>query len=307
MAVALGIEGLRVGHFTDRAAHTGCTVILPPAGNVASVFVAGGAPATHETDLLAPGMKIAEVHAILLTGGSAFGLAAAGGVMRWLEDKGTGYQTPIAVVPIVPAAGIFDLWPGDPTRRPTAEDATAACEAAADQTEEGNVGAGTGATVGKHRGPAGAVKGGLGYGLVSDGDLRVGAFAVVNAVGDVYDDGGHVIAGSRLAPGSANPWSAPATTLCCVVTNAALSKEQIHRVARSGSSGLARAVRPAATMSDGDAVFAVATGEIEASVDAVGALAADAVATAIRRAVLAAESIPDVPACTAPDGAPFAG
>jgi L-aminopeptidase/D-esterase-like protein len=310
----LTIEGLRVGPWTDGRAHTGCTVVLPPPGARGAVFVAGGAPASRETNLLEPGFKVDEVHAILLTGGSAFGLAAADGVMRWLERRGVGYPTPVAVVPIVPAAAVFDLWPGDATVRPGPAEGEAACDDARDEaTVEGNVGAGTGATVGKAAGPAYATKGGLGWTALEEDRVVVGCVAVVNAVGDIVGDDGKVIAGARGPslgwdrtkwPG-AEAWPPPSTTLACLITNADLPKDHLHRVARMAAAGLARAIRPVYTMFDGDVVFALATRTVQAPVDQVGALAADATASAVRRAVLTASSIEGVPACTAPDGAPY--
>lgn len=301
MTAPASIEGLRIGHWTNAEAATGCTVVLPPPGTVGSVFVAGGAPATRETDLLATGTLVNEVHAILLTGGSAFGLAAADGVMRYLEERGVGFDSGVARVPIVPAAAIFDLWVGDATVRPGPDAGYAACaEATEAGTAEGNVGAGAGATVGKGAGPANAMKGGLGWSALSDGDLVAGCVAVVNAFGDVTDAEGRVIAGAR---GGADPVDAawPSTTLACVVTNAELSKDGAHRVARMASAGLARAIRPVYTMFDGDIVFALASGTCAAGADRVGTLAAEATAAAVRRGVLTARSIDGVPACT--DGA----
>ena len=302
------IEGLRVGHWSDADALTGCTVVLPPPGTIGSVLVAGGAPATRETDLLRPGMLVQEVNAVVLSGGSAFGLAAADGAARWLEEQGRGLDVGVARVPIVPAAAIFDLWVGDAARRPGSPEGYAACEAATeDVTAEGNVGAGMGATVGKGAGPGAATKGGLGWSSSTHDGLAVGALAVVNAFGDVIGADGSVLAGARAAPAPGPPWTPPSTTLACVVTNADLTKEQARRVAVMGCAGLARAIRPVNTMFDGDVVFLLATRTHQARVDDVGARAADVVATAIRRAVVAAEGIAGVPACTSPDGAPFAG
>jgi L-aminopeptidase/D-esterase-like protein len=305
--VTASIHGLRVGHWTDADGPTGCTVLLLPGGTLGSVFVAGGAPATRETDLLLPGMLNHEVHAILLAGGSAFGLAAADGVMRWLEERGAGFDTGVARVPIVPAAAVFDLWPGDATRRPGPDAGYAACETASDvPTAEGNIGAGAGATVGKAAGPAHAMKGGLGWSAIEDDGLVVACLAVVNAFGDVISEDGGVLAGARApsTPGGPASWSPPSTTLCCVVTNGDLSKEDLHRVARMATAGLARAVRPVLTMFDGDVVFALATRTRAAGVDHVGSLAADATAAAVRRGVLCATGIDGVPAHS--DGTPNA-
>lgn len=304
------MRGVRVGHWSDPRALTGCTVIISPPGSTGSVFVAGGAPATRETDLLRPGMLVQTVDAVLLTGGSAFGLAAADGVMRWLEEHGRGFDTGVTRVPIVPAAAIFDLWLGDSSRRPGADEGYSACEAAAELApEQGNAGGGTGATVGKMNGPAGATKGGFGHAAsrAASHGWTVEAFAVVNAWGEVLDADGTVLAGSRLpADGQAPPWTPPSTTLACVVTDATLSKEEAERVARMAAAGLARSIRPVNTMFDGDAVFALSTRSYQAQADEVGSVAADVVAEAVRNAVTHAASVEGVPACTSPDGVPYA-
>jgi L-aminopeptidase/D-esterase-like protein len=291
------VPGVRVGHWSDSIALTGCTVILLPPGSKGSVLVAGGAPGTRGTDALRPGTLDLEVHAVLLTGGSAFGLAAVDGVMRFLEERGIGLEaTPGVRVPIVPAAVIYDLGIGDPAIRPGAEQGYAACTAAsAAEAREGNVGAGTGATVGKTAGPGFFSKGGRGGAARHEGELIVGALAVVNAVGDVVDEHGSIIAGARADP-SLRPQGS-ATTLGCIATNAALSKEECGRVARIASAGLARAITPVYTMFDGDTVFALATGvHPSSSVDLVGSLAADALAEAVRRGARMAESVPGAPA-----------
>lgn len=291
------VPGIRVGHWTDPSALTGCTAILPPPGTIGSAFVAGGAPATHETELLAPGMLVEEVHAIVLSGGSAFGLAASAGAVRFCEEHGVGFPAGGVRVPIVPAAAIFDLGIGEPTARPGPEEGYEACASATeDEAREGNVGAGTGATVGKSAGPEFMTKGGLGGTAAEREGVLVAALAVVNAWGDVVGEDGSVIAGARA--GGRPVEGFPATTLACVATNALLSKEQAHRVARIGAAGLARAVRPAHTMFDGDVVFVLATRSVSSSPDLVGALAADVVAEAIRRGVRAAESVPGAPAAT---------
>jgi L-aminopeptidase/D-esterase-like protein len=290
------VPGIRVGHWTDERALTGCTVILAPPGTTGSVVVPGGAPATHETDAIAPGRRVEEVHAILLTGGSAFGLGAANGVMRYLEERGIGHVTPAGPVPIVPAAAIFDLLVGEASVRPGPSEAYTACEAASDdETREGNVGAGMGATVGKGAGFENMSKGGLGSAARTDGDLIVAALAVVNAVGDVLDDDGSVIAGARGEP-VFPPIPGTNTTIACVATNAILSKEECHRAAEMATAGLARAIRPVHTMFDGDVVFVLATRAIPSFVEIVGRLAADAVADAVRRAVRAASDIAGIPA-----------
>jgi len=194
------VPGIEVGHWTDPIGLTGCTVVLCPPGTLGSGEVRGGAPGTRETDLLRPGMTVDEVHAVLLTGGSAFGLAAADGVMRFLEERGVGFDTGIARVPIVPAAVLFDLGIGDPKARPGPDAGYEACRSASDEVEEGNVGAGTGATVANLFGSHRALKGGLGTASTKDGDLIVGALAAVNAFGELIDDQGELMAGARPAP-----------------------------------------------------------------------------------------------------------
>jgi len=291
------VDGVRVGHWTDPVALTGCTVILPPAGTTGSVAIPGNAPATRETDVIAPGRRVNQPNAILLTGGSAFGLAAADGVMRWLEERGIGHETPWARVPIVPTAAIFDLALGDSLTRPGPAQGYAACEAASGgAVPEGNVGAGTGATVGKLAGPEHMSKGGLGSASSADGHLVVGAIAVVNAVGDVTEDDGTVIAGARaedtwdlLEPGQA-------TTICCIATNAVLTKNDCHAVALEAAAGLARAIRPVHTMFDGDAVFVLATNRVPSPASFVGVIATDVLVDAVRRGARAATDAGGVPA-----------
>ncbi len=289
------VAGIRVGHTTDLAGVTGCTVVLCPPQAVGSVDVRGGAPGTRETDALRPGTLVNEVHAVVLAGGSAFGLAVADGVARWLESRGIGFDTGPARVPIVPAAVLFDLGVGDPAAHPGPGDGAAACEAATDgPVDEGSVGAGTGATVAKLPDPAFAVKGGIGTASVRRGALVVGALAAVNALGEVVGEDGEVLAGSRAAPGTASH-AVPRTntTLVVVATNARLSKEGCHRLAGAAQDGVAQAVRPAHTLWDGDTAFALATGEVDAA--EMDSLAMDAAARAIRRAVLLAEGLGGVP------------
>lgn len=287
------VPGIRVGHWTDRRGRTGCTVVLAPPGTVGSGEMRGGAPATHETDLLRPGTLVEEVHAVLLTGGSAFGLAAVAGVVRHLEESGVGFETPAARVPIVPAAALYDLAVGDPAARPGPEAGYAACLAASGEVPEGAVGAGTGATVAKLHGPERSVRGGLGSAARRDGDLVVGAVAAVNALGEVVGEEGEVLAGALPdpeGPGEPLPAGPPDphnTTLVVVATNARLSKERVHLLALAGHDGIASAIRPAHTPWDGDAVFSLATGPVDAPQRAVESLAAKVVAEAIRRAVIA--------------------
>jgi L-aminopeptidase/D-esterase-like protein len=284
------VGGIRVGHWSDESALTGCTVVLPPKGTVASCEVRGGAPGTRGTDMLQPGTLLEEAHAIVLTGGSAFGLATAGGVERFLEERGIGSEIGPVIVPSVAVAVIFDLGVGDPTRRPGSDEGYEACLAASTGVPEGRVGAGTGATVAKLWGPTRAVPGGLGTWAVSDGDLVVGALFVVNAVGEVVDEDGSVLAGPRLEPGERREdlieWMrAGNTTIGVVATNATLSKPDARRLAEEANDAVARAVRPAHTFFDGDTVFALATKQVDATYVDVAALVEDAVATAVRRAV----------------------
>ena len=284
------VEGIRVGHWSDATALTGCTVVLPPAGTVASCEVRGGAPGTRGTDMLQPGTLLEEAHAIVLTGGSAFGLAAASGAERYLEERGIGSEIGPVIVPSVAAAVIFDLSVGDPTRRPGSDEGYAACLAASTEVPEGAVGAGTGATVAKLWGPTRGVPGGLGTWAVRDGDLRVGALFVVNAVGEIVDDDGSVLAGPRLEPGERREdlieWMrAGNTTIGVVATNAILSKPDARRLAEMANDAVAEAVRPAHTLFDGDTVFALATKQVHATYVDVAALIEEAVVTAVRRAV----------------------
>ena len=312
--------GLRVGHHTDARRPTGVTVVLTPEGAVAGVDVRGAAPGTRETELLSPLNAVERVHAVMLAGGSAFGLDAAGGVMRWLDERGHGVQVGPARVPIVPAAILFDLWIGDPTSRPDAASGYAACEAASEApVAQGNVGAGTGCSVGKLFGIGRAMRGGLGSASVTVDGITVGALVAVNAIGDVVDPStGRVIAGARTPDGRAlfgtmqallrGDVPAPlqvgaATTLGIVATDAVLTKSQANKVAQMAHDGFARAINPVHTMTDGDTVFALATGAAgrTANVTLIGALAAEVMATAIVRAVRAATRLdaPGLPALPA--------
>ncbi len=312
------IEGLKVGHYTMAGRPTGCTVVLAEGGAVAGVDVRGAAPGTRETDLLNPVNSVEKVHAVVLAGGSAFGLDSAGGVMRYLEERGIGLDTGFGKVPIVPAAVVFDLNVGDPKIRPTADCGyRAAAAATTGPPVEGSVGAGSGATVGKLAGPSRAMRGGLGVAsIATPGGLVVAALVVVNTVGDVIDPAtGRVVAGVRTADGKgladvrtlirSGTLAPPAlfgrnTTLAVVATNAALTKTQASRMAQLAHDGLARTISPAHTLFDGDTIFALATGTRQGAPDmlTIGALAADAVAEAVVRAVRAAASIPGYPAAT---------
>ena len=308
------VVGLRVGHVTDEAAATGCTVVLcPPEGAAAACAVLGGAPGTRETDVLTPGHLVERVHAVLLTGGSAFGLDAAGGVMRFLEDEGVGYEMPTARVPIVVGAVIYDLGIGRADVRPTAADGETAARVASEAASLcGNVGAGTGATVGKLAGIAHALKGGLGTASerLADG-TTVSALVVVNAVGEIVrPEDGAILAGPRAVGGGFRDSLAilrgrrerqvPAmsnTTIALVATDAALQRDALLRVALMAHAGIARTVRPSHTPADGDTVFALATGRhtVDPDVMAIGSLAARALERAIVRGVLAASSLAGVP------------
>ena len=284
------VGGIRVGHWSDEAALTGCTVVLPPKGTVASCEVRGGAPGTRGTDMLQPGTLLEEAHAIVLTGGSAFGLATAGGVERYLEERGIGSEIGPVIVPSVAAAVIFDLGVGDATRRPGAEEGYAACAAASTDVPEGRIGAGTGATVAKLWGPQRGVPGGLGTWAVRDGDLVVGALFVVNAVGEIVDEDGSVLAGPRLEPGERREdlieWMrAGNTTIGVVATNATLSKPDARRLAEAANDSVDMSIRPAHTLFDGDAVFALATKQVDATYVEVEASVQEAVTMAVRRAV----------------------
>lgn len=294
METSLGF-GFKIGHWTDRNAETGCTVVLPPPGNVASCDIRGSSPSSRETELLHPDRKLTEIHAVLLTGGSAFGLAAAQGVVEWLAERGIGYRTGVTPIPIVPAAVIFDLAGGDPSTRPGPAAGRAACDAAAEETEVGRVGAGTGATVGKWAGFEYRSQGGLGIARAERSGLEVSALAVVNAVGDVLARDGSVLAGTTAADPS---YAAPVppegempmnTVLAVVATRASLDKREARFLAARGSDGITISVRPAHTRYDGDVVFAVAAPETErtsaAQLDVLGHLATEAVADAVRAAV----------------------
>jgi L-aminopeptidase/D-esterase-like protein len=310
------VPGIKVGHATDEEALTGCTVVLCEDGAVGGVDQRGGAPGTRETDSMQPMHLVQKAHAVVLAGGSAFGLEAATGVMRYLEERGIGYDTLVAKVPIVPAAILFDLAVGDPSVRPDAAMGYAACQLADDgSVAEGNVGVGTGATVGKIMGMGQAMKTGLGTASIDLGEgLVVGAIVAINAFGDVIDpQTGQIMAGTRLPHGtgfadtlavmrslvskSNLEFVGPENTVIGVVaTNARLNKEETSKVAQMAQDGLARTVRPAHTMFDGDTFFALATGTVEADVNTVGAYAAEVMAEAIVRAVKTAEGVAGLPA-----------
>ncbi len=302
------IPGIKAGHFTDLRAVTGCSVVLAPPGTVGAVDVRGGAPGTRETDLLQAHNLVEEVSAVALSGGSAFGLAAADGVMRWHAERGLGYRARSGVtVPIVPAAILFDLTIGGQPIQSYAEFGYQACQAASGEpVEMGSVGAGTGARVAAIMGNARASKGGIGSAAVElPGGLVVAALMAVNAVGNVIGEDGRVIAGLRSAGGqgfdsvleamaSRSSEAGENTVIGVVATNGRLSKAQAQKMAQMAQDGIARAVKPAHTPFDGDTIFALATGDVAADPALAGAFAAEVVATAIRRAVRHATSLAGV-------------
>ena len=304
------VAGLEVGHFTDPRRPTGCTVVIARDGAVAGVDVRGAAPGTRETDLLAPTNLVERVHGIVLAGGSAWGLEAATGVVRWLEEQGVGMPVGPARLPIVPAAVLFDLLVGDSAIRPDAEAGYRACQAASPLAPaEGNVGAGAGAVVGKIFGIARAMKGGIGCASVTVDGVTVAALVACNALGDVIDnDTARPIAGARTADGmrlldsrrallageAPQPLIAGTnTTIGVIATDALVTKLQATRLAQMAHDGLARSINPVHTMSDGDTLFALGTGASgkRLGMMTLGAMAAEATAQAVVRAVRAAESI----------------
>ncbi|MEJ2448091.1 MAG: P1 family peptidase [Anaerolineales bacterium] len=309
------VPGFKIGQAQDLEALTGCTVVLCPPDTVGGVDQRGGAPGTRETDLLHTGHLVNQVTAVLLTGGSAFGLDAAAGVMRYCEENGLGFDAGVGKVPIVPAAVLFDLAIGDSKVRPDAEMGYQAClNASTDPPQEGNYGAGTGATVGKVLSPKMSTKSGIGTASVNlGGGGKVGAIVAVNAFGDVVDpDNGQIIAGARGLKGYADTLKvmksfvgrkvmgfatgASNTVIGVIATNVKLSKEEITRVAQMAHSGLARTIRPAFTLLDGDTCFALSSGEVEMDLNIVGAYAAQAYQEAILNAVRKAEKAGGVPA-----------
>ncbi len=307
------VPGLKIGHYTDLKALTGCTVIIAKDGAVGGVDVRGGAPGTRETDLLRPVHLVDRVHAIVLSGGSAFGLSAATGVMRYLEEQGIGFDVGVANVPIVPSAVLFDLMVGDPKVRPGEEEGYKACEVATSEwPKEGNVGAGTGATVGKGFGMRGITKSGFGAYKIEVGELVVAALVAVNAFGDVVNPNtGKIIAGTRDENGAfvgtrnlmkkVSPKgfeeAIKNTTIGLIATNAILTKDEVNKIAQMGHDGFARAIIPVHTMFDGDTIFALATGKVKTELDvtAIGALGVEAMEEAILRAVRHALPVAGIP------------
>ena len=305
------IQNIQIGQAQDDAAATGCTVLLCPAGAAAGLDVRGGGPASRESELLRPTAAAEKIHAVLLSGGSAFGLEAAGGVMRWLEERGIGFDTGAARVPLVCASCLYDLTVGSSSVRPGAAMGYAACENAGNY-RDGCFGAGTGASVGKLRGMAQAMKSGIGSYAVRLGALEVGAVVAVNALGDVFDWRTGRQAAGLLTPDRSGFLSTAEemyrsskvvknkfvgnTTIGAVVTNARFGKTEMNKVAAMASNGMVRAIRPVNTTADGDSLYALSVGEVEADLDMVGALAAQTVAEAILRAVDAAAGTADLPA-----------
>ena len=312
----LPFDGFLIGHKTDAVHGTGCTAVLCPTGAVGGVDVRGGGPGTRETALLDPACKVDVVHGVALSGGSAFGLGTADGVMRWLVERGHGYDTGSALVPIVPAAIVYDLAigprQGNDKPFPQAEDGYAAClNAVADTVAEGSVGAGTGCTVGKYLGMGQSCKGGIGAVALQVGELRVGAIVAVNALGSIQR-GSTLIAGARdpktqtfvdfMDVIALHRGQAPArqgnTTIGAVLTNADVSKAEINKIAQMAHAGLCRAVQPSHTQHDGDTLFALATKRVEADHGMVGAMASRCVEEAIVRAVRKSRSGFGVPAAS---------
>jgi len=298
------IGGFRVGHAQNAEAATGCTVLLLDRMSPAGGDVRGGGPASRETQLLSPLAHAEAVNAILLSGGSAFGLDAAGGVMKYLSERGIGFETGIAKVPLVIESCLFDLGVGRADVRPDAEMAYEACENAShDAPEEGNIGAGTGCSVGKYRGMERAMKSGFGTFAIEVGPFKVGALAAVNALGDIYEDGqqmaGLLNAEKTALSNTLNELFADVeaaskltnanTTLGIIVTNAKMTKTQLTKVAGMAHNGYARAIRPVHTMADGDSIYAVSTGGIPGDVNLIGSMAAYVMERAIVRAVRSAQ------------------
>lgn len=301
------IDGIKVGHAQDLKAATGCTVIICEDGATGGVDVRGGSPGTRETDLLDPQNLVDKIHAVMLSGGSAFGLDAASGAMKYLEEKDIGFDVQVTKVPIVCSAVLFDLVVGDYKVRPDLEMGYKACVNATEkECPNGNIGAGTGATVGKFLGIERAMKGGLGSYAIQIGDLKVGAIVAVNALGDIIDpETGEVLAGlldedKKNLAGTENIMAkkysekknifSGNTTIGVVATNGIFTKAEANKLASMSHNGYARTMRPAHSIFDGDTIFAMATGKIEADINVVGFLAARAMERAVVNAIKSAES-----------------
>lgn len=299
------IRGFRIGNAEDLDAATGVTAIIAEKGAVAGVDVRGGGPATRETDLLKPENMVQQINAVVLSGGSAYGLEAGSGVMHYLEEKGQGFDVGVGIVPIVCGASLFDLVVGDSKVRPDREMGRLAAENAFRGIfDVGNHGAGTGASVGKYRGPQQMMKGGLGASAVETGSLQIGAISAVNALGDVFDQKGRQLAGLLSKDGSEMLSTSEAvkediarmfdvfkgnTTISCIVTNGKLTKAECTKLAAIAHDGYARAIRPVHTTADGDTIFVMATGEVEVNFDALAIMATEQISAAIENAVLCAE------------------
>lgn len=311
----MDVGGFRIGHAQNKEAATGCTVLLLDDMHPAGVDVRGGGPASRESQILAPVASAEAINAVILSGGSAFGLDAAGGVQKYLEERNIGFDVGITKVPLVCQSCLFDLGVGRHDVRPDAAMAYAACENASyEAPEEGNVGAGIGCSVGKYRGMERAMKSGLGTYALQAGPLKVGALVAVNALGDIYDHKGEMFAG-LLNPernGLSNTLEelfqdvtiaenlfTGNTTLGIVVTNARFSKTQLTKIAGMTHNGFARAIRPVHTNADGDSIYALSVGDVSGDVNVVGAMAAKAMEEAIVRAVRKAESAYGLPGCDA--------
>ncbi len=318
------VPGFSVGHASLEGRHSGVSVVLCPPGTVAGVEVMGSAPATRQLDGLSPGFWDGEVHAVCLTGGSSYGLDAAGGVVSWLEEQGRGLKLGEFTLPKVPSAVIFDLPITEGKGRPGPDLGRAACEAASDEImARGSVGAGSGATVGKLFGLSQAMKGGVGGASICVGELKVGALAVVNAFGDIKDESGRLIAGARTAPdsleladtaawflagGQRSAFQPPDnTTLGVIATNARLDKNSSCKVAAMAHHGLVRAIQPVHTTFDGDLVFTLASGPVEADINGLGIIAARALQLAIYDAIDSAQGLPGLPAARNLTGQPPEG
>ena len=298
------IKGIKIGHAQDLAGGTGCTAIICEKGAFAGVDVRGGGPASRETELLKPVNMVQQIHCVMLSGGSAFGLEAGDGAMQYLEEHGVGFDTGCGVVPIVCGASLFDLVVGDPKCRPDKAMGYAACQNAGGEVAEGCVGAGTGATIGKYFGPGRMMKSGLGVCAVQLGDVQCAAVVAVNALGDVVDYDTRKTIGGLLTEDRSgfygteramydesgrerDVWSGN-TTIGCIITNAKLDKSQCNKLASIAHNGYALTIRPVHTSADGDTIFVMATAEAEVNPDALGCLATEVMARAINRAVRAA-------------------
>lgn len=300
------IPGFRIGHAQDEAGATGCTVILCGDGAAAGVDVRGGGPASRETDLLNPVASADAIHALVLSGGSAFGLEAAGGVMHYLKERDIGFDTGVAKVPLVCQSCLFDLQVGSSGAWPDAAMAYAAClDAEKNETRRGNVGAGTGATVGKFRGVDAMMKSGLGVSAVAIGDFKMGAIVAVNALGDIFDaESGRRLAGMLAPDGESLADTEEAmlesiqpvanlftgnTTIGAILTNARFDKTELTKIAAMAHNGYARSIRPVHTMADGDSIYALSSGDVAVDINVAGTLAATVMSRAITDAVLSAE------------------